>query len=710
MKTLLSILFTLTFGSILFGQATRMPAQTKAVIQVIQKDHNLNRNKPSQHVLDFYPVYPSKSGYQIAVLGKVNSTFDKAQAIRDGLDVGAVIGHIISMRMPLQMLHEGFNYPGIEYIEVAEKLEPELDKAVIETRADLVHKGINLPQAYTGKDVIVGVVDWGFDYTHPMFYDTALLYNRILAAWDQVKIIGNPPPGFSHGAYYSNADELADAQSDTFSIVTDYHGTHVAGIAAGAGAGTLYRGVGFESGLLFSQMRQDASSSIDAFQWMYEYAQGAGRRLVINNSWGSYRSAMDGTSLVSQAIDALSDAGVVFVFSAGNNGDINFHLKKTFDHDSVRTRINGFNYTSDSQLWGQTVLMWGEPGHPFRAKLRILSSNNMILAESEEIYTDTASPYLDTFLIIGPDTVFYNFTTDAAHPLNGHPQMTLNIRSTNQELKKTLFASAESGTVHFWNTRLTKFGGGNWGYGFTATTAGYVNGDRNYGIGHPAVSTTAITTAAHQTNSHLTGFSSYGPRMDELLKPEISAPGQDIISSFSSFSASNFTAVTEVTFHDKVYEFIRLSGTSMSAPMVTGIVSLLLEAYPHLTPHEIKEIITSTAHTDAITGMIGPEGHTRWGYGKVDAYAAVQSLLNTSVVPASSQKNYLYPNPALDKVHISSGFEGNATYRLMRFDGMYISNGHFSGSIDVNDLPPGVYFLNVESNREAETFMFVKKG
>jgi subtilisin family serine protease len=75
---------------------------------------------------------------------------------------------------------------------MAEKLEPELDGAVKDIRADLVHKGEGLPQPYTGKNVIIGIVDWGFDYTHPTFYDTTLSHSRIIAAWDQEKVIGTP--------------------------------------------------------------------------------------------------------------------------------------------------------------------------------------------------------------------------------------------------------------------------------------------------------------------------------------------------------------------------------------------------------------------------------------------------------------------------------------------------------------------------------------
>ena len=868
MKNILTLLL-LGAATYLQAQVAVMPAHTHAAIEVIQRELNQNRSVISQDVIDYYPIYVDRGQYQIAVMCKVNDAFNKENAVRDGFEVGTVIGKIATIRMPLNKLQEGFSYPGIEYLEVAEKMAPNLDEAIKDVRADKVHKGIDLPQPYTGQNVLIGIVDWGFDYTHPMFYDTLLDHSRIMASWDQVKKIGTPPPGFSHGAAYLDADQLATAQHDTLSPLTDYHGTHVAGIAGGSGGGTKYRGMGFESDLLFSQMRNDVTSAIDAFQWMYNVSQATGRRLVINNSWGNYRlfpldgtslmsqaidafsdlgvvfvfsagnngdinfhlkksfaadsvktrimaswdqvkkigtpppgfshgaayldadqlaaaqhdtlspltdyhgthvagiaggsgggtkyrgmgfesdllfsqmrndvtSAidafqwmynvsqatgrrlvinnswgnyrlfpLDGTSLMSQAIDAFSDLGVVFVFSAGNNGDINFHLKKSFAADSVKTRIMGFDYINDKDLWGQSISMWGEAGNAFSVQLRILNETNELLVQTDLINTATAAAYQDTFIITGNDTIFYHVTTDAAHPLNGRPQMTLDIRNKNAALKKILYAQAPTGTVHFWNTRLTTYGIGNWGYGFTAPKAGYVNGDKNYGIGHPAVTNSVITVAAHQTNFLLTNFSSYGPRMDDVQKPDISAPGQDICSSFNSFSTTNLTAVIKSTFNGKEYEWVRLSGTSMSGPMVAGAVALILEADPNLSSAQVKELIINTAREDNLTGDLPSEGHVRWGHGKLDVYSAIQSITNTGISNITESKDYAFPNPPKDILYVTKSLEGNETYQLMSLDGRLMSAGHFDGAVHVEAIPDGMYFLTIEDASAIESFRII---
>ena len=71
----------------------------------------------------------------------------------------------------------------------------DLNKAVPDGRVDSVYQGIELPQSFTGEDVIIGVTDWGFDYTHPVFYDLQKQNCRILRAWDQFRNAGPAPEG-----------------------------------------------------------------------------------------------------------------------------------------------------------------------------------------------------------------------------------------------------------------------------------------------------------------------------------------------------------------------------------------------------------------------------------------------------------------------------------------------------------------------------------
>ena len=60
------------------------------------------------------------------------------------------------------------------------------------SNVDYVHAATNLNQSYTGEGVVVGIIDFGFDYTHPTFYNQDYSENRF-RVWEQDNDKGNPP-------------------------------------------------------------------------------------------------------------------------------------------------------------------------------------------------------------------------------------------------------------------------------------------------------------------------------------------------------------------------------------------------------------------------------------------------------------------------------------------------------------------------------------
>ncbi len=86
--------------------------------------------------------------------------------------------------MPFQNFKAFTAIKGIDYIQIDEPAQPHLDVARRTTRVDSVHRGINLPMKYSGKDVVVGVIDFGFDYNHPSFYDTLHNLYRVKRVWE----------------------------------------------------------------------------------------------------------------------------------------------------------------------------------------------------------------------------------------------------------------------------------------------------------------------------------------------------------------------------------------------------------------------------------------------------------------------------------------------------------------------------------------------
>jgi subtilisin family serine protease len=251
-----------------------------------------------------------------------------------------------------------------------------LSRAVSDGRVDSVWKGLGLPEGFSGKDVIIGITDWGFDYSHPVFYDTSMVNYRILGAWDQFRNEGPAPQGYNYGTEITGRDNLLQYQADTSNVYFyAYHGTHVASIAGGAGAGTIYRGIAYDADLLLVTFLVDEQAVIDGFNWMFQKAKEAQKRLVINMSWGLYYMGnLDGSGRLAETMQQLSDQGVVFVTSGGNNGDERFHLGHTFsgNADTLKSIFN-FDNLGHYAFWGQSISMTNSPNTPFSFALHVMN-------------------------------------------------------------------------------------------------------------------------------------------------------------------------------------------------------------------------------------------------------------------------------------------------------------------------------------------------
>jgi minor extracellular serine protease Vpr len=724
-KTLLLLSFLGSFYSI---SQIIFSANTEADLKVLKGVLKENGGIPNEMLLESYPIYRINGAYFLSVLTKVSPLFSVSEVKKKGVIFGSQIKDIVSLKLPLSDLENALMLSGVTYLEMASKIKPDLDKAVKDTRADSVQYGFGLPQSYTGRNVLIGITDWGFDYSHPMFYDTLMGQSRVLAAWDQYKTSGPAPSGFSYGTEYDTPAELMAAQSDTVNIYSyATHGSHVAGIAGGGGAGTAYRGVGFDAQFLFTTFLIDNGSVLDAYAWMYQKSLDEGKRLVINQSWGLHHiGTLDGNSLLSQALDNYSDLGVVFCSSAGNNGGVNFHIKHTFTGETIKSRVSFNSYSSPATMWGQSLSMWGEEGNSFSSGILVLNSSNVEQNESPWYSTSSTLDYVDTFLVVGVDTIFYNISADDVHPLNNRPQMRLRVKCTNTSLKIVMKSMADSGIVHYWNVVELTSDVGNWGLPFSSLGAGYVTGDANYGISEPACTKKVISVAAYSSEylnstgtgylgGTIAGFSSFGPTLDERVKPDISAPGVNIGSSISSYTDNNYTLLTSVDFNGRTYPFARFSGTSMSGPMVAGIVSLILEANPLLSAAQVKQIITQTARTDNHTGVISQEGSLRWGWGKIHAYKAVQLALQTTGVGVLPQKEKeevrVCPNPVTDQLTIvHTGEEKITRIEIVAIDGSVKTMMNTKEvTVPTAHLQAGYYFLRLSFGEKMVQVPFIKQ-
>ncbi|TVR37498.1 MAG: T9SS C-terminal target domain-containing protein [Cryomorphaceae bacterium] len=720
------LLFVSVFISAQLAAQVRVNAPGKFLVEQLR---NLEPGQaiPAHWVQD-YDLVKINGTYHIGVLAMVDEDLmDDAHLESVGAINRTQAGNIWTFRVPVLNVPLFLQNPGLLQVEIAEPVAPFLDENIPSARVDSVHLGLGgLQQAYKGQGVVVAVIDWGFDYTHPVFYDENLENYRLVRAWDQNKLDGTPPAGYDFGAEYIEQDLLI-AQHDTdYVFGPGTHGTHVAGIAGGAGGGpdavfslgpnpeAKIMGAAPESDLIFISLRRDAPSLIDGFNYIKNYAESVGKPFVVNMSFGSHLGPHDGNDLKNVGIDNLQGPGRIFVGSAGNNGNGNFHLDRDFasNPDTLLTVVN-IHGSSD---WGQTLSMWGSENSSFSASIRLVNSADETVFQTP-FYQTALEPQINDFFLVGNDTLYIRVQSTAAFTTNDKPNIRLEVRNTSN-LKIVLIAASNDSHLHIWSNARMQNRYTNWGSNLTSNYPGAVAGNTEYAPGEPAgCGKHVITVGAYRAErvfangtvlyGALAGFSSRGPTVDGRVKPDITSGGVDVWSAVNSFTTSGQLSV-EVD--GNTYEFTRFDGTSMSGPLVAGIVALMLEANPELTTLEAREILRSTARLDQHTGDIGPEGTLDWGWGKAHALAAV---LASEIVSSIEEKEVVaelftaWPNPTTDVINIEIAQHAHGQIWVNIFDmsgklehSTSINQGGAFFTVSVGHLPAGMYLIRVDTEKQ----------
>ena len=162
--------------------------------------------------------------------------------------------------------------------------------------------------------------------------------------------------------------------------------------------------------------------------------------------------------------------------------------------------------------------------------------------------------------------------------------------------------------------------------GITVVAAAGNEGNNSWGyLTTPADAPGVIAVGAVDLEGVLAGFSSHGPTADGRIKPDVVAPGEGV-----------------VTVEARGVDYLRLSGTSFAAPLVSGVCALLRQAQPAWGPGRLQEALRQSAED---LGEAGPD--TLYGWGLVDALKAsgLQGPL-----PTLSGVGNPFPQPALGDV------------------------------------------------------------
>lgn len=536
----------------------------------------------------------------------------------------------------------------------------------------------------TGKGIKVGVLDTGIDYTHAMFGGAGTV-EAFKSVNPSITNSSFPTPKVAGGidlvgtSYSAGAHDFAQTipKPDLNPIDEAEHGTHVAGTIAGIGDNnvTSYNGMAPEASLYAIKVfgANGSTSDMVVIAGLEFAADPNGDGVlddqldVVNLSLGSGYGTPK--MLYAEAIKNLVNGGTSAVISAGNSGDVDYIVGAPGSTTEALSVASSYDDTEHNWIFTSSKIKLG---------------TDIMYVEALEAETTkpiVEAPVVGEFYYIG--LADKDLNAEQVTALTG--KVALIDRggvNFNDKIKRAaaggaigvVVANNAPGPAIMMSTvdiftipaiMITQDEGSKIKAALQAALAPVgieFLGDKN--IERPEVIDT------------ISSFSSKGPRsVDGFLKPEITAPGSNIISSESG--SGNKT--------------MQMSGTSMAAPHMTGVMALLKQGIKNrgldLTALELKYIAMGNAKTIAdATGKIYPV--TRQGAGRVQAS---EKMINTPVVAD-------VPSLAFGEVNVASVKNFSKTVRFKNISGTglalsFVFEGH-----------PGIKLATVpDLNLEAST-------
>ena len=564
------------------------------------------------------------------------------------------IGDIYVADIPFSQLKTMVNDERVVRIEnhMGGKLQMDGTPKWINTPA--IYEDTRLPYAYTGKGVMLGIIDVGLEVTHPNFYNADGTELRVTRFLDQYAADDEQygQPTELGREYTTEADIKGKGYAgDSYGA---YHGTHCLGIAAGSGHTTPYRGVAFEAELAAANSMTvntafGTANELALMQYLFNYADERLLPCVINYSV-AFNALPGDCELFEEAIAQLVGPGHILVAAAGNfSYQLGYVCKPKgvavagtdllsdtdgkaylYSKDQFILKIIGRHKTPvDGSLKGDSLVYTPTEGRvekQIAGKLVSVEKNDTCYTISysrDETDTDANAVLLviegeDSYvqLVADLDNQFYN-------DIEADPRCGNATNDHNITLPGCLPSVITVGAL---NTRpeYTNI------YGENVTLWGQFSDEGTIAI-----------------------LSSQGPTLDGRLKPDVVAPGTNIHASANSHYEEDYEElmVAKSTFNGREYPWIALSGTSQATPCIAGIVAMWLQANPTLSPDDVKRIIRETSHP------IGDQTpNNTYGYGLVDAYAGILNILGlpTAIADLSQhQPSALTIRPADDGIRLS---------------------------------------------------------
>ena len=598
------------------------------------------------------------------VFVRTTGTLTEDSLLKYGGTIYAQLGDISIITIPMSQIGKLIESPSVVRVEANRRADVTLDTVAKVNNILPVYQVTPQHSAFTGKDVVVGLVDVGFDLTHPTFYNNVSRSEyRIKAFWDQLAhrddaSIMKLPVG---NEFLTESDILA--QGCAIDGKVQGHGTHTAGIAAGSGYDSPYRGVAYESDLCLvaNAVTEDTTyinpqdyhlytSATDAlgFKYLFDYAEQQGKPCVVSFSEG-YTPYMDDDDLLyNDFLERLIGPGRILVVSAGNESRALTYINKPVGKEQAGAYLKSE---------GNDPLYRIKSDQPVTLSLYAYKNSNtpthqLQIAANDERWEGTL---IDT-LFIDSDTLavvinsypsafdqqgiisMVQFHSNKA--LNQLPPIALVIGGREQQAAvagSSSSALANLDTDPRWNDATLSHNILSPG----CLTAPICVGSTSHRTSFKNMEGKWVSyTYPNEEAGLWSPFSSVGPTLDGRTKPDICAPGRYVISAYSSYymeenpTSTTGNDVAHFVVDGRTYPWHADSGTSMSCPVVAGIIALWLQAKPDLTRNDIIGILQRTSrHPEESLDY----PNNKYGYGEIDAYRGLLDILGLTAIKEISQ-------------------------------------------------------------------------
>lgn len=599
-----------------------------------------------------------------------------------------------------------------------------------EARIDQVDAAYGL----TGDGVITVMMDRGIDWRHPDFIDENG-QTRIAYLYDLYDDTGASAPNnpYGVGTIYDRA-AINAALSSGGDLPTDIfgHGTATTGIMAGNGSAIAdadrFKGVAPEATIISIIVTKDGLPPFgsnpgragqfnpgllpSAFAFATDKIEELGLPSVTLLNIGSIGDPTDGSVSFCTLVDNYVAAGNPFVCGVGDDGGQDNSSVKTLtvgeDTDFVLEKgQEGFLrftawYAEDARVQLSIIRPDGTFEGPFAPPAGPVSARDLNLSgisifhRGRDVEFSGSSAELRQLLID-----FSGVTGEYTVRLS-----TTSVGSDNSIIGM-LNPSTFGSTNRFTNTTMP---GGNLA-SYSACFGTITPGDYVATNNFTDVNNVPRSITGQGSPGEIWLGSSVGPTMDGRIGVDFVAPGEIAIGAYSDDSFYGSFTFNQVAGGEGKYGI--QTAVSAAAPIVTGLIALMLEVKPDLTVAQIRSILQETSRVDNFTGTTP---NTTWGHGKIDAKAALDQVFDLVTVPELTLTDLgiqISPNPFQEDILISTGnFALNDyTIRIHNQLGENVLNQLIStnNSLSLSHLPSGVYFLTIETSKGTAAEKIVKR-